>query len=115
MAVNSGGMLDIRGERRCAHPFEDTATLRFARRMVVYTPSGEEITALSERARRVLPMIAEPATVHRIASLNPDVVWAIARREHFDVCRPRGEGFVGFLMLNREGRTPLARRNIQRR
>ena len=100
MAVDSGVKCAARGFHG---RLNDPATLRLARKMIVYTPGGPEITALAERARQLLPMIAEPTTVHRIASFNPDSVWAIARKDRFDICAPSGEGFVGFLMLNAEG------------
>lgn len=80
---------------------------KLAKRLVVFTPGGKEIDAMVARARVSLPGIASAAVVHRIVSHNPDSLWAISRKQHFDSAEPKGEGFVAFLMLNHAGMEQL--------
>jgi predicted GNAT family N-acyltransferase len=85
------------------HSLNGIDTQKLARRLVVFTPAGREIDALVARARVALPGLAQASVVHRIVSHNPDTLWAIARRSHFDSAAPKGEGFLAFLPLNHDG------------
>lgn len=76
---------------------------RFARRHVVFSPSGSQVDDLIARARRELPGLTSPDVVHRVMTHNPDVLWAIARRDRFSAAKPEGEGFVAMLPLNQAG------------
>jgi predicted GNAT family N-acyltransferase len=89
--------------RAPSHSLSCIDTQKLARRLVVFTPGGREIDALVARARVALPGLAQASVVHRVASHNPDVLWAIARRRHFDSSAPVGEGFLAFLPLNHAG------------
>lgn len=89
------------------HSLDGIDTQRLAKRLVVFTPGGREIDALVARARVALPGLAQASVVHRVASHNPDVLWAIARRTQFDSAAPRGEGFLAFLPLNHAGMQQL--------
>jgi predicted GNAT family N-acyltransferase len=77
--------------------------LRLSRRLVVFTPNGNQIAALMERARKAIPMLTSAAAVHRITSFNPDCFWAVARRDAFDINAPEGEGYFAFLPLTESG------------
>lgn len=89
--------------RPVQYPLQDLETLRLARRMVVFTPGGEEIDALVARAAADIPGLTGPDVVKRVVSHNPDCLWAIARRDHFDAANPKGEGLIAFLPLTAEG------------
>ena len=85
------------------HPLNDPKTLRLARRLVVFAPTGPEIAAVMARARVSLPMLADDAVVHRMIEFNPDCFWGISRRDRFSATAPVAEGFIAFLMLNEKG------------
>jgi predicted GNAT family N-acyltransferase len=89
------------------HSLTGIDTQKLARRLVVFTPGGREIDALVARARIALPGLAQASVVHRVVSHNPDVLWAIARRQRFDSAAPKGEGFLAFLPLNHAGMQQL--------
>jgi predicted GNAT family N-acyltransferase len=61
------------------------------------------IAALMDAARQDLPGITTNRIVQSVANHNPDVFWAIARRDHYDVAAPKGEGFLAALPLTHEG------------
>lgn len=74
----------------------------FARDVVVFTLAAEDLDPLMDRARHDLPGLASRESILRIMAHNPDSVWGIARREKSaEALLP--EGFIGFLMLNRQG------------
>jgi predicted GNAT family N-acyltransferase len=98
----------VRPPRVAAHPLGDLNVLQLSSRLIVFTPTGEDVDALLARARRDLAGLAEAAAVHRVMTHNPDCFWAIARRERFDPLAPRGEGFLAFLTLNDAGMRQLA-------
>lgn len=85
------------------YPLDDPETLRLARRLVVFNPGGAEIDALVAAAARDIPGLTSADVVKRVVSHNPDSLWAISRRDHFDAAEPHGEGLLAFLMLNAEG------------
>jgi predicted GNAT family N-acyltransferase len=78
-------------------------TARVAQRLVVFTPTAEDIDSLLPQARAVMGGGAETEVVHRVFRHNPDSIWAIARRENFAAGVTRGEGYVAYLMLNQAG------------
>lgn len=88
---------------RPVHSIDQLDPGSLARRLVVFTPTGHVIESLFERARRHINGMTNLDVVRRVASRNPDSLWAIARREKYDVSNPDGEGFVAFLMLNDAG------------
>jgi len=85
------------------HPLPAQNIEDFAETVVVFTPAGNELNAVLSRARIDLPGLAESDAVHRVMSHNPDSLWAIAQRQTFDAAHPIIDGFIAFLMLNREG------------
>src|SRR3954467_13923525 len=87
----SGQVLSRRPAR---HPLGELDTEQLSGRLVVFTPTGLQVDALVNEARRVIGRIATNETVHRIISHNPDSFWAIARRSEHNSSLPKGEGFV---------------------
>ena len=72
-------------------------------RLVIFTPSGMQVDALMNAARKAIGVLAANDVVHRVLSHNPDCFWAIARRSRYKSSLPVGEGFVAYLMLNHDG------------
>jgi len=70
---------------------------------VLFIPTGIQIDALMNDARKAIGRLAANEVVHRVISHNPDTFWAIARRGRFRSSLPVGEGFVAYLMLNAAG------------
>ena len=93
----------LRPARTTSHQFGTLNTEQLARRIVVFTPGGDEVDRLMSRARRDIEGLTSTDVIHRVMSFNPDAFWAIARRGRFDARAPVGEGFVAFLMLNDAG------------
>jgi predicted GNAT family N-acyltransferase len=89
--------------RAAHHPFGTLNTERLAKRLVIFTPAGDEVDKLMSRARRDIGGLTSTDVIHRVMTFNPDAFWAIARRDRFDARAPFGEGFVAFLMLNEAG------------
>src|ERR1700730_6932274 len=85
------------------HPLDTLNARRLAKRLVVFTPGGAAVENLVARARPEIAGLANAETVRRVISHNPDALWAIARRDRYDVADPVAEGFVAFLMLNEAG------------
>jgi predicted GNAT family N-acyltransferase len=71
--------------------------------MVLFTPTGIQVDALMNEARRVVGRLAANEVVHRVISHNPDNFWAIARRDRYRSSLPLAEGLVAYLMLNDAG------------
>lgn len=80
------------------HPLPASNLSEFARNVVVFNPSIPQIEALLLRASTDLIGLATADVVRRIIAHNPDSFWAIARRGS-----NTAEGFVAFLLLNKEG------------
>src|SRR5690349_3796418 len=93
----------ITGRDGANHTLGHIDPQRLGRRVVVFTPTGDEIDFLVNRAREDLPELGTNEVVHRVVSHNPDSLWAIARRENFNSRARTPEGFQAYLMLNREG------------
>src|SRR3954464_12307170 len=93
----------LRPHRSADHQFGTLNTEQLAKRLVVFTPAGDEVDRLMTRARRDIEGLTTTDVIHRVMSFNPDTFWAIARRGRFDARAPTGEGFVAFLTLNDAG------------
>lgn len=85
------------------HPLSRLSIEKFARRLVVYTPTSEEVSALLQRARRDIAQLTTNEVVYRVISHNPDCFWAVARRSKYSAEKREAEGFFAFLMLNELG------------
>src|ERR1700731_4275769 len=79
--------------RSTAHSLHRMTTLQVARRTVIFTVDAAGIAALMDAARADIPGLTSNRIVQAVANHNPDTFWAIARRDHFDIASPRGEGF----------------------
>jgi predicted GNAT family N-acyltransferase len=77
--------------------------LQLARRTVIFTVDAAGIGSLMDAAREDIPGLTTNAIVQAVANHNPDTFWAIARKDHFDIASPRGEGFLAVLPLTHEG------------
>jgi len=88
---------------RPGHAIDRLDSTSLAKRLVAFTPTGQLIDRLFERASREISGMTDLDVVRRVASNNPDSLWAIARRDKYDVAQPDGQGFVAFLMLNDAG------------
>jgi predicted GNAT family N-acyltransferase len=82
---------------------DNKTMLQMARRTVIFTVDAAGIGSLMDAARRDLPGLTSNEIVQAAANHNPDTFWAIARRDHFDIASPRGEGFLAVLPLTHEG------------
>jgi len=80
---------------------------RVAHRLVVFTPTIEDLDHLLPQARNAMGAGAATEVVHRVFRHNPDSFWAIARRENFTAGVSRAEGYLAFLMLNEAGMNAL--------
>jgi predicted GNAT family N-acyltransferase len=77
--------------------------LQLARRTVIFTVDAAGIASLMDAARQDIPGLTTNEIVQTVVNHNPDVFWAIARRDQFDISAPRGEGFLAVLPLTHEG------------
>lgn len=71
-------------------------------------PTVSVIDELMAKAKRDLAGLAGIEVVRAVMSHNPDTIWAIARKEHYDAAAPAGDGFVAVLPLNAAGLRQLA-------
>jgi len=77
--------------------------LQLAKRTVIFTVDAAGIAALMDAARQDIPGLTTNEIVQTVVNHNPDVFWAIARRDQFDIAAPKGEGFLAVLPLTHEG------------
>lgn len=77
--------------------------LQMARRTVIFTVDAAGIGSLMDAARQDIPGLTTNAVVQAVVNHNPDVFWAIARKDQFDITAPKGEGFLAVLPLTHEG------------
>ncbi len=77
--------------------------LQMARRTVIFTVDAAGIGSLMDAARQDIPGLTTNAIVQAVVNHNPDVFWAIARKDQFDITAPKGEGFLAVLPLTHEG------------
>lgn len=89
--------------RPARHPLDLLDVQQLGNRLIVFTPSGMQIDALMNQARRIIGRLAPNEVVHRVVSHNPDALWAIGRRARYQSSLPVAEGFVGYLMLTDAG------------
>lgn len=89
--------------RSNAHSLERMTNLQVARRTVIFTVGAAGIAALVDRARADIPGLTTNEILCAAARHNPDIFWAIARSDRFDITNPEGEGFLAVLPLTHEG------------
>lgn len=89
--------------RSTAHSLARMTSLEVARRTVIFNVGAAGISALVDRARIDIPGLTSNNILYAAANHNPDIFWAIARRDRFDISDPQGEGFLAVLPLTHEG------------
>ncbi len=77
--------------------------LQLAKRTVIFTVDAAGIASLMDAARQDIPGLTTNEIVQAVVNHNPDVFWAIARKDQFDIASPKGEGFLAVLPLTHEG------------
>src|SRR6202140_1411975 len=86
-----------------ARSLDKMTVLQMARRTVIFPVDAAGIASLMDAAREDIPGLTTNAIVQAVANHNPDTFWAIAKRDHFDIASPKGEGFLAVLPLTHEG------------
>jgi predicted GNAT family N-acyltransferase len=86
-----------------ARSLDNMTMLQLARRTVIFTVDAAGIASLMDAAREDIPGLTTNRIVQAVANHNPDTFWAIARKDHFDIATPKGEGFLAVLPLTHEG------------
>ena len=86
-----------------ARSLDKMTMMQLARRTVIFTVGGDGIASLMDAAREDIPGLTTNGIVQAVVNHNPDVFWAIARKDHFDIAAPTGEGFLAVLPLTHEG------------
>ncbi|WP_225122901.1 GNAT family N-acetyltransferase [Bradyrhizobium sp. BRP22] len=86
-----------------ARSLDKMTMLQLAKRTVIFTVDAAGIASLMDAAREDIPGLTTNRIVQTVANHNPDVFWAIARRDQFDIAAPKGEGFLAVLPLTHEG------------
>src|ERR1700681_4268350 len=86
-----------------ARSLDKMTMLQLAKRTVIFTVDAAGIASLMDAARQDIPGLTSNEIVQAVVNHNPDVFWAIARKDQFDITSPRGLGFLGLLQLTREG------------
>jgi predicted GNAT family N-acyltransferase len=89
--------------RSMAHSLDRMTQLQLAKRTVIFTVDAAGIAALVDKARVDIPGLTSNAMFQSVANHNPDTFWAIAKKNHFDISAPAGEGFFAVLPLTHEG------------
>lgn len=82
---------------------DNMTMLQLAKRTVIFTVDAAGIASLMDAARQDIPGLTSNEIVQAVVNHNPDVFWAIARKDHFDIASPKGEGFLAVLPLTHEG------------
>jgi predicted GNAT family N-acyltransferase len=78
-------------------------SLQVAKRTVIFTVDAAGIASLMDRAREDIPGLTRCEIFQAAVNHNPDIFWAIARKDRFDINQPKGEGFLAVLPLTHEG------------
>src|SRR6476469_3211649 len=86
-----------------ARSLDKMTMLQLAKRTVIFTVDAAGIASLMDAARQDIPGLTSNEIVQAVVNHNPDVFWAIARRDQFDIASPKGEGFLAVLPLTHEG------------
>jgi predicted GNAT family N-acyltransferase len=89
--------------RSTAHSLERMTNLQVARRTVIFNVGAAGIAELMDRARGDIPGLTTCKIFQAAANHNPDIFWAIARKDRFDINDPKGDGFLAVLPLTHEG------------
>jgi predicted GNAT family N-acyltransferase len=113
--ISSEGRLAEAAGAHSTRPLDGPEILQLARRLVAFTPNGNQIAALMDKARKAIPMLTTAEVVQRVVSHNPDCFWAVARRDKFDIKCPEAEGYFAFLPLTEKGLCGLLDGSLDRK
>lgn len=102
-----------RGQRR-TRALNELDAAAVAKHLVTFTPQGGTIADLLAIARHEIRELADLSAVQRVASHNPDSIWAIARRNRYSANEPCAGGFIAFLFLNEAGADALFNGSLNR-
>jgi predicted GNAT family N-acyltransferase len=89
--------------RSATYSLDRMTALQLARRTVIFTVDAAGIESLVDAAREDIPGLTTNETFLSVVNHNPDIFWAIARRDRFNIAAPKGEGFLAALPLTHEG------------
>jgi predicted GNAT family N-acyltransferase len=89
--------------RSAIYSLDRMTALQLARRTVIFTADAAGIVALVDAARLDIPGLTSNETFLTVVNHNPDIFWAIAKRDRFNIAAPKGEGFLAALPLTHEG------------
>jgi predicted GNAT family N-acyltransferase len=101
--IRQSAMESAPASRSTAHSLDRMTALQLAKRIVIFTVDATGIAALVDKARQDIPGLTSNQMFQAVANHNPDTFWAIAKKDHFDITAPRGEGFFALLPLTHEG------------
>src|SRR5712671_3094498 len=101
--IRQSAMESAPASRSTAHSLDRMTALQLAKRIVIFTVDAAGIAALVDKARQDIPGLTSNQMFQAVANHNPDTFWAIAKKDHFDITAPRGEGFFAVLPLTHEG------------
>ena len=101
--IRQSAMESAPASRSTAHSLDRMTALQLAKRIVIFTVDAAGIAALVDKARQDIPGLTSNQMFQAVANHNPDTFWAIAKKDHFDITAPRGEGFFALLPLTHEG------------
>jgi predicted GNAT family N-acyltransferase len=97
----------IEGKKHARHPLGAPKLRSVSQRLVVFNATSDDIETLVPRARQEMGGGASNEVVLRVARHNPDTFWGIARRDRYTAGETAAEGYLAFLMLNKEGADQL--------
>ena len=89
--------------KRLRHPLVDLDPNTVGRSLTVFRSDEPTLARLLETAAQALPGLASIAVVNRVMQKNPDVVWAIARKNGASGVAPPAEGFIATLPVTQLG------------
>jgi predicted GNAT family N-acyltransferase len=90
-------------ERPAAFSLDRMTAMQLAKRTVIFNVDASSIASLIDAAREDIPGLTANQMFQSVANHNPDTFWAIAKRDHFNIAAPKGEGFLAVLPLTHEG------------
>jgi len=90
-------------DRSKAHSLDRATALQLSRRIVIFTTDAAGIASLMDKAREDIPGLTSCEIFQRAVNHNPDIFWAIAKKDRFDISAPTGEGFFALLPLTHAG------------
>ena len=110
--MNSINPIEIKQKPQASsrtHSLDQLGKHHLCDHLTVFTPSGEQVAQLMDRARQDIEGLTTTDIVQRVSTFNPDCFWAIRRQRRGSEVDKDPRGFVAFLMLNEFGADALIR------